>query len=147
MKKRIIIGIFTLTILVFLITKPEYVKYQAEVYGEVLNENGKPISNAEISRIEEIISSHPEFGYEVRTPYKSDKTYSDENGKFTLESKSKLAFTWNLGWRKDCELNLEVEKNGFLTYKSKENEWIIENEFNFCNQKVFKLKIILKQNK
>jgi hypothetical protein len=145
MKKRIIIGIFTLTILVFLITKPEYVKYQAEVCGEVLNENGKPISNAEISRIEEKISSHPEFGYEVRTPYKSDKTYSDENGKFTLKSKSELAFTWNKGFRKDCELNLEVLKNGYLTYKSKENEWNIENEFNLCNGKEFKPKIMLKK--
>ena len=147
MKKRLSIGIFTLTILVlvFVITKPEYVKYQAEVYGEILNEDGKPISNAKISRIEEKISSHPEFGYEVRTPYKSEITYSDENGKFTLKSKSELAFTWNKGWRKDCELNLEVEKKGFLNYKSKEKEWVIENEFNLCNEKVFKPKITLKR--
>jgi len=148
MKKRIFIGVFTLSILalVFVITKPEYVKYQAEVTGVIINENGKPISNAKISRIEEKINYHPEFGYEVRTPYKSDKAYTDENGKFTLKSKSELIFTWNKGFKKDCDLNLQIEKNGFLTYISKENEWNIENAFDFCNQTMFKLRITLKRS-
>jgi len=148
MKKRLSIGIITLSILtlVFLITKPEFVKYQAEVYGVILNENDEPISGAEISRIEEKISFHPEYGYEVRTPYKSDVSYSDENGKFRLKSKSEFIFTWHKGFRKDCKLNMEISKNGYLTYKSKESEWIIENEFDLCNEKEFKPKIVLKRS-
>jgi len=144
----IVIGIFTLIILtlVFVISKPDYLKYQAEVYGVVLNENGDPISNAEISRIGEKISTHPEFGYHVETPYISDLTYSDENGKFSMKSKSKLIFTWSKRPTKECELNLEINKNGYLKYKSKENEWVIENEFYLCNEKVFKPKIILKKS-
>ena len=44
------------------------------------------------------------------------------------------------------KLNMEISKNGYLTYKSKESEWIIENEFDLCNEKEFKPKIVLKRS-
>lgn len=148
MKKNLFIGLFILSFLglMLFISHPTYVTYQAQVVGEIYDENGKPISNAKISRIGEKISSHPEFGYEVKTPYISDTVFSDSNGVFILEKKNKIVFTWFFQLTNYCNLNFEITKEGYNAYSSNKKNWQIENEHSLCNETIFKPKIVLKKN-
>lgn len=54
MKKRLkIISSFFLLLVLWLIIHPEWVVYEPEINGKVIDQNGNPIENAEVSRIEE----------------------------------------------------------------------------------------------
>lgn len=66
MKKRIIkiiLGILGILLLALFI-RPQKVIYEAKVSGNIVDENGKPIQNAAVSRIEEKRWKNKEWGYE-----------------------------------------------------------------------------------
>ena len=137
-------GILLVSIIIFIIN-PVFYSYEACVIGRVLDENNQPIEDAKVIRIEEKITSHPRFGYEVWTPVRTDITFTDENGIFKFNNKKKLTCTFHKKLITYCDLNFEVLKEGYAHYKSLENEWNIDNSYPVCDKTVFKPTINLKK--
>jgi len=130
----IILGILILGLFIH----PQKVIYEAKISGKVVDENGIPIQNATISRMEEKSRKNKKQGYIEYTKYKSQSVKTNENGDFVLEQKSRtdwfhnpfnLPFVW-------CYADFEISKTGYKTYKTefgefksyrKENSYACEN--------------------
>ena len=146
---KITLGIFAILI-VGLFIRPQKVVYEAKISGIVTDENGIPIENATVSRIEEKESKNKEWGYFEYTKYKSQTIQTDENGKFQLDPKSRidwfhipfdLPFVW-------CYADFEISKPGYETYKTKFDDYKSFRKENCyaCENIEFKPKIRLKEN-
>ena len=152
MKKTVIkifVGIFAILILGLFI-RPQKVVYEAKISGIVMDENGKPLKNATVSRIEKKRWKNKEFGYHESSDYKSQRAQTDENGKFQLDQKSRvdwfhnpldLPFVW-------CYASFEVSKAGYETYKTKFSDYKSLRKENCyaCENIEFKPQILLKKN-
>ncbi|WP_179008494.1 carboxypeptidase-like regulatory domain-containing protein [Winogradskyella forsetii] len=141
-------NIIIIAILLFLIglfIRPEKVIYLPKITGQVIDQNGNPIQNAIVARIEEKELKNND--YEL---FKSQTDTTDLNGNFELSEKSKiewfhtpldLPFVY-------CYANFQVSKKGYDTYKTdynaEENSKYNEN-LNACKGIVFKPKITLKK--
>ena len=152
MKKRIVKGILIiLGLLIFgLFVHPQKVIYEAKISGKVVDENGIPIKNATVSRIEEKRWKNKEFGYEEHSEFKSQTVNTDAFGNFFLDQKSRtdwfhtpfdLPFAW-------CFADFEVSKEGYKTYKTKFDDYRSYRKEGCyaCEEIEFKPKIILKKN-
>lgn len=120
MKKitKTILAIFIL-IITFIIAHPEWVVYEAEIRGKILDKNGNPIENAEVSRIEEKHRKNEKFGYKESIKYKSQTVKTDADGKFKLEEKAGLR--WKIFFGLPfvyCYADFEVYKEGYQIYKT-----------------------------
>jgi len=145
-----IILICVLIFLIGLFIHPEKVIFKPRITGLVVDQNGNPIQNAIVERIEEREKKNKEDGYYEYEQFKSQIVKTDINGNFELAEKSKidwlhtpidLPFVY-------CFANFEVSKKGYKTYKTEynteENTKFNEN-LNACKGIVFKPKIILKK--
>ncbi|MEL0456164.1 hypothetical protein WJN01_08005 [Flavobacteriaceae bacterium SZ-1-7] len=145
-----IILICVLLFLIGMFFRPEKVIYVPKITGQVVDQNGKPIQNATVSRIEENEIKNEEYGHNEYVQYKSQTVMTDLNGNFELTEKSKidwfltpldLPFVY-------CYANFEVSKKGFETYKTdfnaEENSKFNES-LNACKGIIFKPKITLKK--
>jgi len=146
---KIVFVIFAILIIGFFI-RPQKVIYEAKISGIVMDENGTPIKNATVSRIEEKESKNKEWGYFEYTKYKSQTVDTDENEKFQLDQKSRvdwfhtpfdLPFVW-------CHADFEVSKAGYETYKTKFDDYSSYRKEGCyaCENIEFKPKITLKKN-
>ena len=146
---KVIIGIF-LIFIIGLFIRPQKVIYEAKISGKVIDENGIPIKNAVVSRIEEKRWKNKQWGYEEHSEYKSQTTKTDDNGNFFLEQKSRidwfhtpldLPFAW-------CYADFEISKNGYETFKTKFDEYksYKKDGCYACEKIEFKPKITLKKN-
>ena len=120
------------------------------LFGKISDQNGKPIENATVSRIEEKSWKNKEFGYIENEKFKSQIVKTDINGNFELKEKSKikwihppfeLPFVW-------CYANFEVSKKGYETFKTEYNEEKnskFNENLNACKGIEFKPKIKLKK--
>lgn len=144
---KIIFGFLLIIVagMIFFISGPRYVTYEPEVQGKITDENKQPVADAKIFRMEEKVIDHPEFKYDSVILYKSDSTISDKNGNFKFKNKSKIVLTWLMKYSNLCELNLEIEKEGYEVYRSVTEEWLIENEKALCNDTVLQPEITLKK--
>ncbi|WP_179020466.1 carboxypeptidase-like regulatory domain-containing protein [Winogradskyella forsetii] len=140
-----IIIIAVLLFLIGLFVRPEKVIYLPKITGQVIDQNGNPIQNAVVARIEQNELNNNDY-----EKFKSQTDTTDLNGDFELSEKSKikwfhtpldLPFVY-------CYANFQVSKKGYDTYKTdynaEENSKYNEN-LNACKEIVFKLKIILKK--
>jgi len=146
--KIILICILLLFIGIFI--HPEKVIYEPKIVGKISDQNGKPIKNATVVRIEEKSWKNKEFGYYEYEKFKSQTVKTDMNGNFELKEKSKidwihppfeLPFVW-------CYANFEVSKEGYETFKTEYNEEKnskFNENLNACKGIEFKLEIILKK--
>ncbi|WP_299110949.1 hypothetical protein [uncultured Winogradskyella sp.] len=118
--------------------------------GKVVDQNGNPIQNATVARIEKNEIKNKEFGYYQDEEFKSQIIKTDINGNFVLTEKSEinwlhtpidLPFVW-------CYANFEVSKEGYETYKTgynaEKNSKFNEN-LNGCKDIEFNPRIELKK--
>ena len=122
-KVRNIILICVLIFLVGLFVRPEKVIYEPKIIGQVVDQNGNPIQNATVERIEKNEIKNREIRYYEDEELKSQIIKTDINGNFMLTEKSKiywlhtpidLPFVW-------CYANFKVSKEGYETYKTEYN--------------------------
>ena len=149
-RKKKIILICVLLIFIGIFVHPEKVIYKPKIIGKISDQNGKPIENATVSRIEEKSWKNKEFGYIENEKFKSQIVKTDINGNFELKEKSKikwihppfeLPFVW-------CYANFEVSKKGYETFKTEYNEEKnskFNENLNACKGIEFKPKIKLKK--
>ena len=142
-----------LTILIILIIgifiHPSKVIYVPKITGKVIDENGNPLRNAIVSRIEELETVNKKWGYYEYTKYKSQTTKTNENGNFQLAEKSRIEWLHtplDLPFAY-CYGNFEVEKDGFKTYRTKFGEYEQFHKANCyaCEEIEFKPVITLKK--
>lgn len=142
-----------LTILLILIIgifiHPKKVVYVPKINGKVIDENGKSIKNAVVSRIEELSTVNKKYGYFEHTKYKSQTTETDENGNFQLTEKSRIEWIHtplDLPFAY-CYGNFEIEKDGYKTYQTKFGEFEQFHKANCyaCEEIEFKPVITLKK--
>jgi hypothetical protein len=120
--------IFLTILLIFIIgifIHPKTVIYVPKISGKVIDENGKPISNAVVSRIEELSTVNEKHGYFDYTKYKSQATETDKNGNFQLAEKSRIEWIHSpldLPFA-FCYGDFEIEKDGFISYQTKFGEF------------------------
>jgi hypothetical protein len=137
----LIIGIFI---------HPSKVIYVPKITGKVIDENGNPLRDAIVSRIEELETVNKKWGYYEYKKYKSQTAKTNENGNFQLAEKSRiewlhtpldLPFAYCFG-------NFVVEKDGFKTYRTKFGEYEQFHKANCyaCEEIEFKPVITLKKN-
>ena len=149
-KSSKIILICVLALLTGIFIHPEKVIYMPKIIGKVTDQNGNPIENATVLRIEEKSWKNKDFGYYENEQYKSQIVKTDVNGNFELTEKSKiewfhtpfdLPFVW-------CYANFEVSKKGYENYNPEynleENSKFNDN-LNACEGIEFKPRIILKK--
>ncbi|WP_434979135.1 hypothetical protein [Daejeonia sp. YH14] len=146
---KVILGIF-LILIIGLFIRPQKVIYEAKISGKVIDENGIPIKNASVSRIEEKRWKNKKWGYEEHSEYKSQTVKTDQNVNFFLDQKSRidwfhtpldLPFAW-------CYADFEVSKEGYKTYKTKFDDYKSYRKEGCyaCEEIEFKPKITLKKN-
>lgn len=146
---KIIAGII-LILVVGLFIRPQKVIYEARIYGIVVDENGNPLNDVTVSRIEEKSWKNKKWGYIEHKKYKSQTVKTNESGKFELEQKSRidwlhtpldLPFVW-------CYADFEVSKIGYQTYETKFDDYksFSKEGCYACEEIEFKPKIILKKN-
>ena len=87
-RKKKIILICVLLIFIGIFVHPEKVIYKPKIIGKISDQNGKPIENATVSRIEEKSWKNKEFGYIENEKFKSQIVKTDINGNFELKEKS-----------------------------------------------------------
>ena len=150
MKKSTKIFLTVLLILIIgIFIHPSKVIYVPKITGKVIDENGNPLKDAIVSRIEELETVNKKWGYYEYTKYKSQTTKTDENGNFQLAEKSRtewlhtpldLPFAY-------CYGNFEIEKDGFKTYRTKFGEYEQFHKSNCyaCEEIEFKPVITLKK--
>lgn len=152
MKKttRIILLIF-LILVIALFIHPKKVIYAPKITGKIIDENGNPIKDAIVSRIENLSSVNEKHGYFEYTEYNTQIIKSDEKGVFQLDEKSRiewihsplnLPFAWCFG-------NFKVEKDGFKTYAAKFDEFreLHKDNCYACENIEFKPVITLEKSK
>lgn len=151
---KIVLKFLSILIILFfiliigLIFHPKRIVYEPRIIGQVIDQNGNPVTSAFVSRIEEKEPKNKKFGYYEYIEYKSQIVKADSNGKFELAEKSKidwihLLFELPFVW---CCANFEVSKVNYVTYKTKFDDYTEYNEnLNACKGIVFKPKIILKK--
>ncbi|PWK52902.1 hypothetical protein [Pleionea mediterranea] len=98
--------------------------YTPEFKGVILDELGKPVSNAKVTRIEPS-SRAGEYGSMVSVRVNTDEVFTNKNGEFYLPNKSKTV--WFHGGIQSnlfsCFGSFQVEANGYLTYIANENKF------------------------
>ena len=135
----LIIGIFI---------HPEKVVYEARIVGKVLDENGKPLEGAKVSRIEEKTTKHKD-GYFEYEEFKSDYAITDKAGEFMLKEKERIEWIHNpialpFIW---CYSDFEVSKDNFRIYRTKFNDFSEYNDkFSGCESVIFHPTITLYKN-
>ena len=129
---------------------PKKVVYEPKIIGKVIDQNGNPIENAIVSRIEEKSRKNKEDGFYEYVKYKSQTAKTDINGNFELKEKSKidwfhtpldLPFVW-------CYANFEVSKKGYEEYSPEynaEENSKFNDDLNACKEIEFNQKIVLKK--
>ncbi len=145
--------IFLIILLIFIIgifIHPSKVIYVPKITGKIIGEDGKPISDAIISRIEELETVNKKYGYFDYKKYKSQTTKTDENGNFQLTEKSRIEWLHtplDLPFAY-CYGNFEIEKNHYKTYITKFGEFEQFHKSNCyaCEEIEFKPIITLKKN-
>lgn len=150
MKKSIKIVLTILLILVVgIFIHPKKVIYVPKISGKVIDVNGNPIKDAIVSRIEELETVNEKYGYFEYTEYKTQTTKTNENGDFQLAEKSRIEWIHSpldlpIAW---CFGNFEIEKEGFINYKTKfgEFEQFHKNNCYACEKIEFKPIIKLKK--
>tara|TARA_R110001583_G_scaffold195006_1_gene368462 strand:+ start:5747 stop:6196 length:450 start_codon:yes stop_codon:yes gene_type:complete len=149
MKKKFKITITIISLLIIgLFIHPEKVIYEARIVGKILNEKGKPIHRAKVSRIEKKQTKHQD-GYFEYEEYKSETVSTDKNGQFILKEKQRIEwihFPFELPyvW---CYADFEVSKDNFKTYKTEFNDFNEYNEKNSgCENIIFYPSITLYEN-
>ena len=81
MKKSIKTALIILLILIVgIFIHPQKVIFEPKISGKVIDENGNPISDAIVSRIEELETINDKYGYFDYSEYKSQTTKTDKNG-------------------------------------------------------------------
>ena len=150
MKKSTKIFLSVLLILIIgIFIHPSKVIYVPKITGKVIDENGNPLKDAIVSRIEELETVNKKWGYYEYTKYKSQTTKTDENGNFQLAEKSRIEWLHtplDLPFAY-CYGNFEVEKDGFKTYRTKFGEYEQFHKSNCyaCEEIEFKPVITLKK--
>ena len=150
MKKSTKIFLTVLLILIIgIFIHPSKVIYVPKITGKVIDENGNPLKDAIVSRIEELETVNKKWGYYEYTKYKSQTTKTDENGNFQLAEKSRIEWLHtplDLPFAY-CYGNFEVEKDGFKTYRTKFGEYEQFHKANCyaCEEIEFKPVITLKK--
>jgi len=148
-KKRKIILFCVLLLFVGIFIHPEKVIYEPKIVGKISAQNGKPIKNATVSRIEEKSWKNKEFGYCENEEFKSQIVKTDKNGKFELTEKSRIEWIHNVPFHLPfvwCYAEFEVSKIGFETYRTEFGDYEKYNENqNACKGIEFKPEIILKK--
>jgi hypothetical protein len=150
MKKSTKIFLTVLLILIIgIFIHPSKVIYVPKITGKVIDENGNPLRNAIVSRIEELETVNKKWGYYEYTKYKSQTTKTNENGNFQLAEKSRIEWLHtplDLPFAY-CYGNFEVEKDGFKTYRTKFGEYEQFHKANCyaCEEIEFKPVITLKK--
>ena|SRR5690554_7760058 len=134
-------------LILVLLFYPKRVVYEAKISGKVIDENGVPIKDAVVARIEEKISKNKKHGYSETEEFKSQMTITDINGQFELSEKSRidwipkiaLPFCW-------CYADFEVSKKGYEIYKTEFSDYSEYNEnLNGCKDIEFNPNIVLKK--
>lgn len=142
-----VISLIILIILIVLFIHPQKEYYEGKVIGKIIDENGIPISNAIVTRIEEKSSKNKEHGYFEYTKFKSQTVISDLNGNFQLDEKSRIYWFHSpfdlLAIR--CDANFEIEKVGYETYQTKNGEFKQVKKY-ISEKVIFKPIIVLKKN-
>ncbi len=145
--------IIIICVLIFLLgmfIRPEKVIYEPKITGQVVDQNGNPIQNATVARVEENETKNKEYGHYEYEQFKSQIVKTDLNGNFELSARSKI------DWIHTpidlpivyCYANFEVSKKGYETYKTKynaEENCKFNENLNACKGIVFKPKIKLKK--
>jgi len=150
MKKSTKIFLTVLLILIIgIFIHPSKVIYVPKITGKIIDENGNPLRDAIVSRIEELETVNKKWGYYEYTKYKSQTTKTDENGNFQLAEKSRIEWLHtplDLPFAY-CYGNFEVEKDGFKTYRTKFGEYEQFHKANCyaCEEIEFKPIITLKK--
>jgi hypothetical protein len=150
MKKSTKIFLTVLLILIIgIFIHPSKVIYVPKITGKVIDENGNPLRDAIVSRIEELETVNKKWGYYEYTKYKSQTTKTDENGNFQLAEKSRIEWfhtPLDLPFAY-CYGNFEVEIDGFETYRTKFGEYEQFHKANCyaCEEIEFKPIITLKK--
>lgn len=151
MKKIIkIILVIILIFITLLFIRPQKVIFQAKIYGKVIDENQKPVSNATVYRIEKEYYINKKIGSNESRDLRTENVKTDKNGEFKFNEKSRIDWFHTpldlpIGF---CYAEFEIEKNGFQFYKTKFGEfeqYRIENCY-ACEKVEFKPKIVLKKN-
>jgi hypothetical protein len=151
MKKltKIVLAILLIFIIGIFI-HPQKVIYVPKITGKIINENGNPISDAIVYRIEKKYFKNKEIGSIESKEYRTQTVRTDKNGNFKLDEKSRiewfhtpldLPFAW-------CSGNFEIEKKGYKTYQTKFGEFEQFHKENCyaCEEIEFKPVITLKEN-
>ncbi|MBP6386237.1 MAG: hypothetical protein KA313_05070 [Pseudarcicella sp.] len=151
MKKysKLILSIITILILLLFI-RPDKVYYEAKISGKIIDENGNPIANAIVYRIEEISLNNKEIGSIESIETRTDSVFTDKKGNFILKEKSEIDWFHTpldlpIAF---CFGNFEVRKEGFISYKTEFDEFRqthIKNCY-ACENIEFKPLIILKKH-
>jgi len=146
--KKIILMLVSILFIGFFI-HPEKIIYEPKIIGQVIDENGNPIENAIVARIEGKHWKNKEFGYYESEEYKSQTVKTDINGNFELAEKSRIDWIHNIPfvlpfcW---CNTEFEVSKIGFETHKTEFGDFSEYNEnLNACKGIIFTPKITLKK--
>ncbi len=134
-------------LILVLLFYPKLVVYEAKISGKVIDENGVPVKDAVVARIEEKSFKNKEHGYREYEKFKSQIVRTDRNGHFELSEKSRidwipkiaLPFCW-------CYADFEVSKKGYEIYKTEFSDYSKYNEnLNGCKDIEFNPKIVLKK--
>ncbi|MFN7044367.1 MAG: hypothetical protein ACK4M1_04155 [Flavobacterium sp.] len=150
MKKSIKTALIILLILIVgIFIHPQKVIFEPKISGKVIDVNGNPIKDAIVSRIEELETINKKYGYFDYSEYKSQTTKTDKNGNFHLAEKSRIDWFHSpldlpVAW---CFGNFEIEKEGFIKYKTKfgEFEQFHKKDCYACEEIEFKPIIKLKK--
>ena len=134
-------------LILVLLFYPKRVVYEAKISGKVIDENGVPIKDAIVSRVEERRKKERKQLYLEFEKFKSQIVSTDINGYFELSEKSRidwipriaLPFCW-------CYADFEVSKKGYEIYKTEFSDYSEYNEnLNGCKDIEFNPKIVLKK--
>jgi hypothetical protein len=149
--KKIFKIVFTiLSILILLLfVRPQKVIYEANITGQVIDENKNPIPNATVYRIEKEYYINEEIGSNESRDLRTESVKSDKKGNFKFYAKSRIDWFHTpldlpIGY---CFAEFEIEKEGYEMYKTKFGEfrqYRIENCY-ACEKVEFKPIIILKK--
>ncbi|MCW3161714.1 hypothetical protein [Chryseobacterium oryctis] len=152
MKNRVIKVIFTILgiLILLLFIRPQKVIYLPKISGKVIDENGIPIKDAYVSRIEEKNWKNEKWGYEESSEYEFQTVLTDKNGYFFLDQKSRIdwfhtPFDLPIAW---CFAEFKVSKAGYENYKTEFDDYksFRKEGCYACEEIEFKPTIKLKKN-